>query len=288
MSLSSIASAGFGLVPQQIVSGGGGGFQPVKYLFIDAAYLRERCNEFMKAVFGVEAEIEWGLVKRSFYSLKAFYYDCLDDLPRPGEDESALKARITEQQERFYAIQSIPGFHVRFGTLTGSRPKRLRQKEVDVQLAVDMLTHAFYKNMQQATLIAGDLDFRPVVTSLIQLGTYVEVACKPEASAQNLLWAADQIFELTVDTTYPWNSGTFRERNILPARAAGVGLPMGSLLKRQGMAGNCPIKAYSHVKGYIVVIERPTGKQNLHHADLAVIDGYLKATVGEPKWREPG
>jgi uncharacterized LabA/DUF88 family protein len=41
--------------------------------------------------------------------------------------------------------------------------KKRQQKEVDVLLAVDMLTRSFYKNMTKAVLLAGDRDFKPVV-----------------------------------------------------------------------------------------------------------------------------
>jgi uncharacterized LabA/DUF88 family protein len=84
-----------------------------------------------------------------------------------AETDSAFDFRVKKQTDEFNAIRSLPGFHVRLGTLSGTG-KRLRQKEVDVQLAVDMLTQAFAKNMNRATLIAGDLDFRPVVAEEFQ------------------------------------------------------------------------------------------------------------------------
>ena len=40
--------------------------------------------------------------------------------------------------------------------------KKLRQKKVDVLLAVEALDHAFRGNMSRAYLIAGDLDFAPL------------------------------------------------------------------------------------------------------------------------------
>ena len=79
--------------------------------------------------------------------------------------------RIAAEESKYDQIQSVPGFHVRLGTVVGSKPRRLRQKEVDVQLAVDMLIHASRKNMSSATLITGDLDFRPVVRSLGRVHT---------------------------------------------------------------------------------------------------------------------
>ena len=34
-------------------------------------------------------------------------------------------------------------------------------------IAVDMLTHPFDRNMERATLLAGDLDFKPLLDALV-------------------------------------------------------------------------------------------------------------------------
>ncbi|MBD2254416.1 NYN domain-containing protein [Nostoc parmelioides] len=52
---------------------------------------------------------------------------------------------------------------------TGKAKKE--QKEIDIMIAVDMLTHSFQKNMDEATLLAGDLDFKPLIDALVLNGT---------------------------------------------------------------------------------------------------------------------
>src|SRR2546426_692555 len=100
----------------------------IAYLFIDGSYLREVCDEYMHGLFEVEADIDLAAVKHGFVAKKVFYYDCLDDVARRDEAPDELKARVGRQQERFDKINSIPGFHVRLGTLAGTKPGKLRQK----------------------------------------------------------------------------------------------------------------------------------------------------------------
>ena len=79
-------------------------------------------------------------------------------LPPGDPSEEDFKKRLDKQTAEFNAIQPLPLFHVRHGSLTGENRKR-RQKKVDVQLAVDALEHAFRQNMSQMVLVAGDMDF---------------------------------------------------------------------------------------------------------------------------------
>ena len=140
----------------------------VTYLFIDGAYLREVYDGMMKDFFGEPGELNFDYIKSNTGARKVFYYDCLDDIPRKTESPEDFAARKEAQESFFDEMRSREGYHVRLGTLSG-RENRRRQKQVDVLLAVDMLNHAVLKNMSQAFLIAGDLDFKPVVDSLVGL-----------------------------------------------------------------------------------------------------------------------
>ena len=73
------------------------------------------------------------------------------------------------------------GFTFIGGRITG-RPGNIRQKGVDVLLAVEMLDHAFRKNMDEAWLLAGDADFVPLVEAVTRLGTWVNVIYDPRAA----------------------------------------------------------------------------------------------------------
>ena len=134
----------------------------VVYLFIDGGYL----DGVYKDVFDIfgKCEIDFCRIKTFFEARRAFYYHCLDEEQGIDESDADYKKRVAPQMEKFDKIERLEGIQVRKGFLT-SRPKR-RQKEVDVSLAVDLLTHSFYKNMTMAVLIAGDRDFRPAVESV--------------------------------------------------------------------------------------------------------------------------
>jgi hypothetical protein len=77
-----------------------------------------------------------------------------------GKRKRPARTRLVPLQNFFARTGALSGVHVRLGTVTG---KRRRQKEVDILLATDMLTHGFNGNMKTAVLLSGDLDFRPII-----------------------------------------------------------------------------------------------------------------------------
>lgn len=149
----------------------------------ECAYLRYAYESTMKRFAREDVShtsLNLETVKDALRASKVFYYDAVDD---EAEDVDARRAYLEH-------IQSLDGFHVREGTVRKSKKRgkdkeneensdheteRKQQKRVDVQLAVECLMHAYTKNMWHASLIAGDLDFEPLVTALINLGTHVHV-----------------------------------------------------------------------------------------------------------------
>src|SRR5690348_14934104 len=101
------------------------------YLFVDGAYLRDLYEKKMQAFFGQKCNFDIAAITRSMSAQRAFYYDCLHDVQKLGEAPADFQQRLDEQQARFAAIQSVPGVHLRLGSLTG-KPNRMRQKKVDV------------------------------------------------------------------------------------------------------------------------------------------------------------
>ncbi len=254
------------------------------YLFIDGGYLRRRYEEAIDSVFRIPGELDYSNIRSAFSCAKAFYYDCLDEC-KPAEASSDYAARRKTQEDLFNSIREIPGFHVRTGTLSGRR-----QKEVDVALAVDMLTHAFYKNMSRAVLIAGDLDFRPVVDSLVKLGAWAEVASARSTTAKPLQWAADQHRELTFLDLYSWSTDTFRSRHPIPNLEVGNTrwVPHGWTLARTGRFGES--QALLIQNGQALMIQFiPSNQKNVNnlvfHGGFEVLERYFKAMFGEIEWK---
>jgi uncharacterized LabA/DUF88 family protein len=172
------------------------------YLFIDGGYLQTVYRDQFTPLFGDGYLIDYHSVMETFRARRAYLYDCLDDVQKSGESDADFKARVEGQEARFDAIDKVEGVHVRYGYLTPG--KKRQQKEVDVLLAVDMLTHAFNKNMDEAVLLSGDRDFRPVVESIVRLGTLVRVAYDPRTGSRPLARAADNEMEIDITALCRW------------------------------------------------------------------------------------
>src|SRR5258708_30770666 len=93
-----------------------------------------------------------------------------------------------------------------FGVDGDLRKKEPRQKEVDILLAVDMLTHGFNGSMQKAVLVAGDLDFRRIVEALVRNGVFVEIWYRRTSIAPDLPGAADFGQEIRFRRLYEWST----------------------------------------------------------------------------------
>jgi len=161
------------------------------YLFIDGGYLKRVFKETVGKIFGDHYEMDYCAIKKELCSRRAFYYDCVDNIRREWECEADFQARIQQQEESLDLIDSLEGFHVRRGHLAPGRTKQ--QKEVDVLLAVDMMSHSFKRNISKAVLISGDRDFKPVVQSIAMAGTYVEVMFWKKTGSKDLGREADNV-----------------------------------------------------------------------------------------------
>ena len=169
----------------------------ITYVFIDGAYLQETFRETILSTFGDEYEIDLLSLKHETRSRRAFYYDCLDNIQKQGENQADFNARVHQKEAYLDSIRSLEGFHVKEGFLQPGRNKQ--QKEVDVLLAVDMMWHAFHRNMTRAVLISGDRDFKPVVQSVAQSGTYVEVWFRKQSGSRPLAREADNFVSLDIE-----------------------------------------------------------------------------------------
>ncbi len=186
------------------------------YLFVDAGHLYQYFHETLSKFFLSDAEIDFEKLKRYFSAKKCFYYDCLDDKKKNKETEDEFQNRIKEHNERLTKIRETAGCHVRLGSLTGSDKNR-RQKEVDVLLTVDMMTHAVRQNMTHAVLITGDRDFKPLVESLVQLGIFVTIAGHIKHTSMELAWAADNHDVLSLSKYCAFSNQNFGE-NYFPKK----------------------------------------------------------------------
>jgi uncharacterized LabA/DUF88 family protein len=205
------------------------------YLFVDGEYLRQKHRQAMLDFFGVEGDLDLETLLRKVGASRGYFYDSIDDSARHGEDEATVRARTAPQEGFLARVRALPGFHVRLGTV--SQGKKRQQKEVDILLAVDMLTHGFNGSMQRAVLLTGDLDFRPVVEALVRNGVFVHVWYDSSAIAKELPGAADFGYEISFRDFHSWNSEEFRNTHPIPSEYEHAGSPAGELAKVGTVAG---------------------------------------------------
>ena len=84
-----------------------------------------------------------------------------------------------------------------------------------------MFRHATSRVIDKAVLVTGDLDFRPVVESLVQLGVVVQLAYDPLVTAKELQHAADLRMPLNVDLWMQFCSNKFQKSHPMPSRWLG-------------------------------------------------------------------
>ena len=167
------------------------------YLYLDAAYLRRAMANRLASVGIADASPNWLAVARHFRAERTFFYDCLDTVAKPGESPESLNERISTEEAAAKRVGLLDGFFLRLGSQRGA-PGKARQKEVDVLLAVDMMIHAHRQASPTVTLLAGDLDFKPVVDAVVELGVKITVAFESKSGSLDLAMSADRRQLLTL------------------------------------------------------------------------------------------
>jgi len=91
----------------------------------------------------------------------------------------------------------------RFNVILGPAVHYGKQREIDVQIAVDMVSGAYENTFDIAVLGSGDGDMAPVVRKLTSMKKEVEVASFNDPSGRQLAWSlrtsATRVRDLTHD-----------------------------------------------------------------------------------------
>ena len=125
--------------------------------------------------------------------VRMYYYNAL--VGKLEEPE-----RFKDQDKFFKSVAPIPYTERRLGRLvyTSQWPSSPPfEKGVDVQLATDMITHAFKNNYEVAILVAGDNDYVGAIQAVKDNGKHVEVALfGQERTSRQLRDVADRVIAL--------------------------------------------------------------------------------------------
>lgn len=200
--------------------------------------------------------------------------------------DADYQKRVETQESYFRKIGELHGFHIRQGSLRGS-PKKRRQKEVDVLLAVDMLTHGYDGNIEKAILIAGDLDFRPVVEALVRRGVFVEIWYEPKSAAVELPGAADYGRRLDFQTFYLWSTDEFKTHYQAPRTNHPSNPEIGGttpLRTGQYQGQNVFLMKQNNSFNFLLRVEWRQGLVWYAHNEQDVLERYFSALHGPIAW----
>lgn len=202
------------------VFGGYAGPKEVHYMFIDGEQLRRTADEVGNSWFGKPIEIDYPKLQSSCQ--KVFYYDCLP-AKQHGADDAAFKAKHDSKAAFFNELRRLQGWHVSQGLAKHRKKEAQQQKEVDILIAVDMLTHTHRRNMHRLTFVSGDQDFAPLIEAVVREGMYVELLYPEGHTAQDLIDFADVAKPMDADFLFGISTPTFQRHHGLPSRSGDLG-----------------------------------------------------------------
>lgn len=197
-----------------LFGGGYAGPKEVHYLFIDGEQLRRTAEEVGNAWFGKTIELNYGALQGACQ--KVFYYDCLPARPFGAQPDPGYQAKYDAKLQFFNELRRLAGWHVSEGLARHRKRERQQQKEVDILIAVDMLTHTHRKNMHRLTFVSGDQDFAPLLEAVVRDGMYVELLYPEGHTADDLKHFADVAKPMHVDFLYSVSTEDFKRNNGLP------------------------------------------------------------------------
>jgi len=255
----------------------------VNYLFVDGGYLREVIGSMSRMFFkGIPLSIDYASISRGF--TKSFYYDCLAPR-RKGESSEDYARRSDLQREDFHSLRMVDGWHVFEGVLAGDGVDA-RQKQVDIQIAVDMLTHAYRRNMEELDFIAGDQDFKPLIDALVRDGMYVRLWYEAKSASRELVRSVDARRQLDIYAIHNFMTPEFRDAWPLPSRNGQPGkMVLGWTLigKGEGKQQDVEIWQNPTTKAFQITHIDSLNRgyyHHMHHADLAFLKLCYESVFG--------
>lgn len=262
------------------------GPEEVSYLFIDGAYLRGLIEFYGKECYSdPQIPLDYGKLAQGF--TKVFYYDCL--APKKSEEsDDDYAVRIVLQENHFKKLRSLRGWHVVEGIVKRTG-KRAQQKEVDILIAVDMLTHTYRRNMHRVTFIAGDQDFRPLVDAVVREGMFIELWYGKISASSDLIFAADAHMILNPYWIHSVLNQQYQELHPLPSHG---GSPEkftdnGALIARGIDTDGLSIELYQSQNEFTLIRPSPHSYgyfMHMRHSDLGFLKKIHELTYTKCDW----
>ena len=188
--------------------------QPIEYLFIDGECLNRTLSKLAAIYFeGERPPLSWVHVRN--FNRKVFYYDAIP-VQNYQEDDNSYSARTASKRSELAFIERQPAVHVRTGDARYRKRRGNEQKMVDVQFAVDALLMASRGLFTTCTLVTGDLDFKPLIVALVDMGIDVRLLYPQDETNEELLSAADFSEPLNINYLSRWINAEFSKKERIP------------------------------------------------------------------------
>lgn len=201
------------------------------YLFIDGGYLDKILYQIGTTFWDTEnLEIDYSIFSHRFS--KVFYYNCLPGKAN-GENDDDFQKRIQAKEDFYNKLKLLDNYHV-FEGVTFGRKSKIRQKAVDIMIAVDMLRHSYRKNMDMATLLTGDLDFKPLLDALVLEGMHSSIYYSKESISKELLYSADSNIRIRIKDIYDWIPDDKKSMYKIPIFESRLNIE-NSILRKEGI-----------------------------------------------------
>lgn len=267
-----------------------GVLKQIKYLFIDGGYFREVVKSFSQEYFNeISPSFDYDLIAKDHD--KVFYYDCLPQR-KSGEADEDYEVRIKTEKELFRSMRLCSGWHVLEGVVK-SEGKKARQKEVDIRIAVDMLTHSHQRNMHKISFIAGDQDFKPLVDAVVREGMFIDLWYVNGHISEDLLLAADSRRELDIYWMYSITDTVFRKKHSLPSILSQAGsntkIEREGILKEQAINGSDKVYLWGVKSGFIIAQPSRVNEgytDYLSFSDLNMLKKIYECKYGKVVWEK--
>ncbi len=153
-----------------------------------------------------------GFARKIDCDVRRVYY--FHALPYMSAESTTEEKEAYNGKQKFFDALRRNRIEVRLGhvikniDINPNRPD-FQQKGVDIYLAIETLTDAFNRNMDELILISGDDDFVPLMERIKMLGIMVKVSQPPVGSAGHRLGIklktmVDDCIELTKKDFAPY------------------------------------------------------------------------------------
>ncbi len=268
------------------VAFGGGGPREIKYLFIDSGYFRKLVEKFGSEFFGTpDLPLDYSRLSQGY--TKVFYYDCLPPRHKDEPDDD-YQRRVEPDEKRFLQLGLQDRWHVIKGVIAGTG-NRARQKQVDIQIAVDMLTHSYRRNMDRIAFLAGDQDFKPLVDAVVREGMFIQLWYEKTSASDELILAADARRPLDIYAVHAFLDPRFQNDHPLPQRSSQGKDTRGGTLVENGNGPYGLVELFKTPDGYLIIhddIHNEAHYIHTYHHEPKLLKKVYEAVSGPVVWSD--